>query len=432
MKIIYQCTFLLAVIFFAFGPSLMVSADEEKSPSCNFPFPAAMKTATKHWNAKAAADVWLQAASALPKRVGFQQGLLAIPAAPIAVAPNQPPVLPGNTKGIINALCDVPLYILGCGFAANAASITCDTNGDGVADLAIALNNVGVVNRNLVHATIASLVPQLPGTAFPLACCGGTASLTVIQKVSAGDDNIFGGYEIKATCPIELGIRAPVVISASPSSGDCAISQNLQVPGSCFLLPDGSANVTAVFAVEKGNPANVIQATRFVVLTPNLIDALFDLGSANAGKTFLIYASGANGTSRNLTTLPPNAPVGCPLGNEQGLEVSFTCAKAKAPPADPVPPPPTATVNQCRVERSDTGSVSLTISGSRLHPNAVVTIGGVIPKKLKFKHADADHPGFFRTIVVKGRVCASLPGTVIVHNPGENSSPPFACNLSCP
>src|SRR5688572_17983828 len=56
-------------------------------------------------------DVWLKAASGAGKRLSFQQSLFAIPAGAITVAPNQPAVQPGNTEGIINALCDVPLYI---------------------------------------------------------------------------------------------------------------------------------------------------------------------------------------------------------------------------------------------------------------------------------------------------------------------------------
>lgn len=376
-------------------------------------------------------DVWRQAATLSVKRAAAQQGLLVIPAAPVVVAPNQPAVEPGNTKGIINALCDVPLYIIGCSFSANAAVITCDTNGDGTADLQIPLKDVGVVNRNLVHATIPALAPQLPGTAFPLACCGGTAEITVIQRVGAGDDNIFGEYTLKATCPIDLGLRAPVVVSASPSEGNCAIGQNIQVPGACFLMPDGKPNVAAVFAVEKGNPANLIQATRFVILTANLIDALFEIGATNAGKKFLIYASGPNGTSRNLSALPQGAPVGCPLGNEQGVEVTFTCASPRTPNDETTPPPPTASVTQCRLERTDTGVFILTISGRRFKQNALVTVGGVIPKKMKFKEADPLEPNTFQTIIAKGRFCDGLPGVILVANPGELSSQPFQCNMRC-
>jgi hypothetical protein len=377
-------------------------------------------------------DVWLKAAGGAGKRLSFSQSLFAIPAGAITVAPNQPVVQPGNTKGIINALCDVPLYILGCSFSANAGFITCDTNGDGIPELQIPLKDVRVVNGNLIHATLPALSPQLPGTAFPLACCGGSASLTLLQHVGAGDDNIFGSYTLKATCPIELGIRAPVILSAVPSGGDCAIGQDLQVPGSCFLLPDGTANVTAVFAVEKGNPDNVIQATRFVILTMNLLDAFFEFGAANAGKTFLIYANGPSGTSRNLTSLPQGAPVGCPIGNEQGIQVTFTCAKAKLPDDAPTQPPPTALVQGCRLERSAAGAISLIITGVRFKEGASLTVGGVLPKKLKFRDADPNDPGSFRTLIAKGRVCNGLPGIILVTNINERASLPFQCHQSCP
>jgi hypothetical protein len=379
-----------------------------------------------------ASDVWLQAANRSMKRVGFQQGLFAIPAGAIAVAPNQPPVQPGNTKGIINALCDVPLYVLGCGFSANAAVITCDTNGDGIPELQIPLKDVRVVNGNLIHAIIPALSPQLPGTAFPLACCGDTASLTLIKHVGAGDDNIFGEYTLKATCPIELGMRAPVILSAVASSGDCAIGHNLQLPGSCFILPDGKPNVTSVFAIEKGNPSNVIDVTRFVILSDHLIDAYFEFGAASAGKTFLIYASGPSGTSRNMTSLPQGAPAGCPTGNEQGREVTFTCASLAPPPVDPAPVS-FAVVSGCRAERNAAGVFSLTISGRHFKEGATVVISGVTPKKLKFKDADLDEPGFFRTIIAKGRICNTnaLPGPIVITNPNEIPGIAFQCNTSC-
>ena len=59
------------------------------------------------------------------------------------------------------------------------------------------------------------------------------------------------------------------------------------------------------------------------MLTPQLIDALFDFGTANAGKTFMIFVTGPGGTSRNLTQ--GQTPAGCVFGNEQGIQVTFTC-----------------------------------------------------------------------------------------------------------
>jgi hypothetical protein len=367
-------------------------------------------------------EMWLQAASRSIKRAGFQQTLFAIPAAAIAVAPNQPPVLPGNTKGIINALCDVPLYVVGCSFAANAAVITCDTNGDAIADLQIALKDVRVVNGNVVYAIIPALPLQLPGTAFPLACCGGTAGLTVMQRVDAGDDNIF-----QATCPIELGMRAPVILSAVASGRDCAIGQTLHLAGSCFVLPDGKPNVTSVFAVEKDNPNNVVQVTRFEILSDHSIDAYFEFGVANVARRFLIYASGPNGTSRNMTALLQGAPVGCPTGNEQGKEIIFECAPL--PHADPSPP--VASVFGCVLGRNEAGAFILFVSGFHFKEGATMTIGGIAPKRLKFKSPVFGEPGFFNTIIAKGNLCKGLPGSIVVANPNESPSLPFQCNEIC-
>jgi hypothetical protein len=71
-----------------------------------------------------------------------------------------------------------------------------------------------------------------------------------------------------------------------------------------------------------------------VILNPNLIDAFFDFGAlGSAGRRFAIFVSGPNGTSRNLFALPAGAPPGCVLGNEQGLQVTFTCNVA-SPLAD--------------------------------------------------------------------------------------------------
>lgn len=383
---------------------------------------------------------------AVPLPENAQQALTILPAGTVQVAPNQPEVLPNSTRGIINALCDVKLNVLSCPFFPNAGVITCDSNGDGIDEVTIKLVNVTVINSLLVQVTIPSLTPQLPGTAFPLACCGGVASFTLLKKVGAGDDNVFGEYTQKTTCPIDLGIRAPVVISASPSAGNCAIEQNLQIPGACFTLPfiastdaSGNAvylpgttiNVDAVFAVEVGNPANVIQAKRFVILTHNMIDALFNFGDANAGKTFLIYATGPNGTSRNLTVRPQGTPASCPLGNEQGIQVTFSCDK-KSAPGDSVPVSfPSAQVLDCRLDRNEAGAFSLTLTGRRISADAKITVAGVTPKKVKLKTLDENNSGFYTKAILKGRFCNGLPGIILIENPGERPSPAFQCAEVC-
>lgn len=347
----------------------------------------------------------------------------------VTVAAGQPPVEPRSTVGIVNALCAVTLDIVGCGFAPTSVVLNCDTNGDGVPELPIPLKNVTQVNNLLVRATFVPLTPLLPGTAFPLACCGGSATITLSRTVTAGDDNIFGPFTQSQTCPFELGLRSPVVVSASPGDGDCSIAQDIVIPGSCFILPGGAANVTSVFAVERGNASNIVQATRFVVVNSNLIDALFNPGGTSAGKTYLIFVSGPNGTSRNSSSLPPGAPPDCPLGNEQGIQVSFTCrAGSGAPPIGGTSPAQSFT---CTLNRGADGSFSLSVIGSdgaTITRGATITVGGLTPKKIKYKNQVA--ADLFTRVDLKGKFCAGLPGAVEITDPSGHTIS-FACSSRC-
>jgi len=353
-----------------------------------------------------------------------------------------------STRGIINALCDVRLNVLGCGFFPNETTticggfspetgvpvqrpgktvstsgvITCDTNGDGVADGNVSLTNVTPINRNLVRVTLPALSGSgLPGTPFPLTCCGGITDLTLTTTFTPGDNNQFGLFTRTTTVPIDLGVRAPVVISATPSGGNCAVPQDLLISGACFIAPLGS--VTSVFAVERSNPTHVVEATNFVVLNSNLIDALFDFGTANAGKTFTIFVTGPGGTSRNLTTLPQGAQPGCPLGNEQGVQVNFTCDPADLQSSLPV-------VSACNLKRSPAGAFSLVVNGRNFKQGATATVGGKTPKKVQFKNFQADSNSY-DTLVLKRNICGGIPGVVVVTNPDGKSSLPFQCGGSC-
>ncbi|PYP87577.1 MAG: hypothetical protein DMF61_09475 [Blastocatellia bacterium AA13] len=363
---------------------------------------------------------------------------IVIPSNPVVVAPGQPAVgsqeaaTPGSagvktaspTAGIINALCKVTLNIVGCGFDPDTVTLSCDTNSDGLPDSTIKLQDVTVVSHNLVQAVLVPVSDQLPGTAFPLSCCGGIATLTLSRTFNAADDNIFGPFTQTTSIKIDLGLRAPVVVSASPAAGDCSLPQDLVIPGACFLGADGLSNITSVFAVDRANPNNVVQATRFVVLNSNLIDALFNFSGANAGKTFLIFVSGRNGTSRNLTSLPNGASTGCPIGNEQGIQVTFSC-RSNTPAAQDV-----AVIQSCSLDRTDAGSVVLNIAGLNIKPDAVVTINGLTVKKVKFKQLDAS-TSTYRALQVKGGLCGMLPGLVVVTNPGMPGSAPFSLAVTC-
>jgi len=397
------------------------------------------------------------------------------PVGTIVVAPNQPAVgsaaagsqmnsqgarIATPTSGIINAVGSVTLNFLGCfffpnettticqGFAtetgiplqrpgktvSSALALGCDSNGDGIVDTVVTLTNVTPNNINLVRGTLSASVTSsgLSCSAFPLACCGGLANLTLTTTFTAGDNNVFGAFTRTSTCTIDLGVRAPVVISVTPSNGNCGVAQDLLISGACFTLPSfgpagvGTTNVTSVFAQEVGNPSNVKQATNFVILNPNLIDALFNFGSASAGKSFLIFVSGPNGTSQNLTT----AANAC-LGNQQGVQVTFTCNAAGAPGTGGTPE--IATVTSCKLDRQDTGQFFLDVTGTGIKEGATATVGGVTPKKIKVVEVQPGTTNPTKLRLIK-KVCNGLPGAVIITNPGPNGGPsqPFNCTERCP
>lgn len=372
---------------------------------------------------------------------------------------------PGTT-GLVNALCAVQLNLVGCGFFPNevtticsgfssetgvplqrpgktvtsAAVLACDTNGDGVVDATIVLGSVTPVSCNLVRATLNPIATR-PGTAFPDACCGGPATIVITTTFSAGDNNVFGPFTRTATCSLNLGTRAPIVFSVTPSSGPCGILQDVLISGACFQFtqfvaggPNVIGNVTSVFAQEVGNAANRINAVNFVVLNPNLIDANFNFGSANAGRRFLIFVCGPGGCSRDLTSLPAGTPAGCPLGNEAGITVTFTC-NANVTPTPTPGPLEIATISSCKLGRDSTGTFSLDIIGTNIKQGASITIGGQPPKKIKFKDLVAgSNNTFTRVTVKKGGLCSRLPGPIVITNPGTTggASQPFQCAERCP
>jgi hypothetical protein len=384
---------------------------------------------------------------------------------------------PGTT-GLVNALCAVQLNLIGCGFFPNevtticsgfssetglpiarpgktvttAATLACDTNGDAIPDVTIVLGSVTPVNCNLITTTVNNTATfgATSASGFPAACCGGPATITITTTFSAGDNNVFGPFTRTTTCALNLGTRAPVVFSVTPSSGNCAVGQDLLISGACFQFtqfvaggPNIIGNVTSVFAVDITNPTGPrIGATAFVVLNPNLIDAFFNFGSANAGRRFLIFVCGPGGCSRDLTSLPAGTPPGCALGNEQGITVTFTCnANPVITPPDcatnPNQPgcPPTSTiaiVNGCKLNRDTTGTFTLDVIGANIKKPATVTIGGQTPRKIKFQDLEAGKTDTFTRITLKGRVCRGVPGNIVITNPNSNGSTPFFCNERCP
>jgi hypothetical protein len=404
------------------------------------------------------------------------QCLTVTPVGTVAVAPGQPAVgtaaagsqrnsagaqIATPTSGIINAVCNVQLNFVGCAFMPNetttvcqgfsaetgvplqrpgktvssALAVICDTNADGVPDLTIPLSAVTPINKNLVRGTLAGPAASgLTGTAFPLTCCGGLANLTLTTTFTAGDNNVFGPFTRTTTCVIDLGVRAPVVISVTPSEGDCSTAQDLLISGACFVLPNGTANVTSVFGVESGNPNNVVQATRFQVLNANLVDALFNFGSVNAGKTFLLFVSGPAGTSQNLTALPAGT-VGCPanfLGNQQGVQVTFRCRTGTGTGGGIANLP---VIESAHWDRADSGKLSLTVNGQNFHDGGTATVNGNAPKKVKFKLQVASGSSFsFQRAILSGKIsCTGSATTILFINSGaDGTSAPFVLNGSCP
>ncbi|MEW6207311.1 MAG: hypothetical protein AB1631_03025, partial [Acidobacteriota bacterium] len=238
----------------------------------------------------------------------------------------------------------------------------------------------------------------------------------------------FGLFSLSTTCVIDLGVRAPVVISIAPSDGNCAVGQDTIITGACFITSTGLANVTRVFAVERLasgalNPANTVNATRFVVLGPTLIDAFFEFGTVNAGKTFLIFVSGPSGTSRNLVASDPR-PAGCPTGNEQGVQVTFTCSSSTTPGSD------AAVINNVTLSRTASGIWEMNVTGSNFKQSMQFTINGSRVKKVKLRDLVTGSNTFTRA-KLRGGFCGNLPGDLIGINPGARASQPFRVNGTC-
>jgi hypothetical protein len=278
-------------------------------------------------------------------RVGFVGlGLPPVPVitsvtpGPFVVAPNQP-----NT--LINALGPVDVLVTGSGFFPNEVTTVCggqgspterpgksvstamtlalDNNGDSIPEATVALTNITPVNANLVRGTLAPLTGAgLPGTAFPLVATGPFGTLNVTTTFTAGDNNAFGPISRTSSSALNVGNRAPVVLTATSNTLDCSAPQNVTVTGGVFLDGNGAPNVTSLTAVEGGT---VFTATSLVIVDTNTLTATFNFPASAIGHRFFIFANGPNGTSRNLTTLPVGTPPGVPLGNEAGNQVTLSC-----------------------------------------------------------------------------------------------------------
>jgi hypothetical protein len=90
-----------------------------------------------------------------------------------------------------------------------------------------------------------------------------------------------------------------------------------------------------------------------------------------------------------------------------------------------------AVVTGCDLTRSANGKFTLVVTGRQFKEGAAVTIGGRTPKKVKFLDLDTQTNAFTR-LRVSGKICAGLPGQIVITNPGVAASQPFQCNEDCP
>ena len=74
---------------------------------------------------------------------------------------------------------------------------------------------------------------------------------------------------------------------------------------------------------------------------------------------------------------------------------------------------------------------SLTIEGLNFREGQSLTIGGVTPKKVKFRNPQSGNPPFVTTIVAKGKVCKGLPGNIVIFDPVSGSVTQFNCHEAC-
>jgi hypothetical protein len=117
------------------------------------------------------------------------------------------------------------------------------------------------------------------------------------------------------------------------------------------------------------------------------------------------------------------------LGNEQGVQVTFTCSSSTTPV--PGPTPDIAVVTSCKLDRQATGQFFLDVTGEKIKEGAIATVGGVTPKKIKVVEVAPGTTNPTKLRLIK-KVCNGLPGNVIITNPGAPASQPFNCTERCP
>jgi hypothetical protein len=121
---------------------------------------------------------------------------------------------------------------------------------------------------------------------------------------------VFASLSAAAGFAVQSAPPAITAVEPLPSSHDLYqltgdFKPGVKITGTDFLttgtingeVTDNAPNVTSVFAVEVGNPTNVVQAAVFVVESRTAIAAVFNFGSANTCKAFRIVLNGPHGAS---------------------------------------------------------------------------------------------------------------------------------------
>src|SRR5262249_12088009 len=146
--------------------------------------------------------------------------------------------------------------------------------------------------------------------------------------------------------------------------------------------------------------------------------------------TFVVFVSGPNGTSQNLTTLPAGSS--CPagfVGNQQGILVTIKC---NAPPT-PAPQPNSPTITNATLTTSASGLPELDVIGTGFSSNAVVSVNGVNAKITVMSGLDTGSNAYTKASVTK-KACKLLKSghnVITVTNSDGKASNGYTFNQKC-
>jgi hypothetical protein len=209
---------------------------------------------------------------------------------------------------------------------------------------------------------------------------------------------------------VALTLNAPEVGSIPASTSGCLLGQTQYIFPAIVRPPCGSI---PLYAVDLRGDQNVDLYIRF-----NQRVAMED------GRIIADFS--AQSDSMTEFIIPdPVAQEGVyyiAVANCSSEKANFTIVARSFPYEPPIP--------TCDLERSPSGSFSLVILSHCIKRGASITVGGVTPKKVKFKLPDPTGT-FFAKVIAKGKVCRGLPGAIIIRNPGESPAIAFQCNEVC-